>query len=109
MSFKTSLNQTVTYWPSTGTDIYGGNTFGSPVTRPARWEDKSELIRDKSGGEYVTKSRVFMAVDFDLDGFLFLGTSVAADPRMVAGAYEIRQRSSIPDLRNLETIFTAFL
>jgi hypothetical protein len=109
VSYESSLNQTVTYWPVTGHDVYGGNTFGSPETRPARWEDRADTIRDKSGVEYVTKSRVFMSQDFDLDGYLYLGTSAAANPTTVSGAYEIRQKSAIPDLSALQTLYTAFL
>jgi hypothetical protein len=74
-----------------------------------RWEDRAEAIRNKNGGEYVTKSRVFAGQDLSLDGYLYLGESDEVDPRTVDGAYEIQQISKIPDLSNLETIYTAYL
>lgn len=107
--FDTALNQTVTYWGPSGSDVYGGTTFTAPSTRLARWEDKSEIIRNKAGAEYVTKSRVFMKNDFDLNGYLFLGSSSEADPRTVIGAYEIQQRAMTPDLKALKNLFTAYL
>lgn len=109
MSFSQGLNQDITYWPTTGYGGFGSNTFGSPVTIKGRWEEKSELIRDKTGSEVVSTTRVYLNQDIAMDGFLFLGTSVAADPTGLAGAYEIRQLSKIPDLRNLQSVRVAFL
>lgn len=109
MSFLTALNQTVTYWAQTGLDTYGKGTFASPVTRACRWEDKAELILDKYGEEVVSQSRVFFGQDIALEGYLYLGTSAGADPTVVAGAKEIRQRKMTPDLRNLQQLYVAFL
>lgn len=106
--FSQSLHQFVTYWGPTGSDVYGNTTFSAPDVRKARWEDKAEMIRSKTGGEYVTKSRVFMDEDFSIDGYLLLGESGEADPRAVA-AFEIQQRAKTPDLRALKNIYVAYL
>ena len=108
-NFERNLRQTATYWASTGHDLFGKQAFATPVTLPVRWEDKVELIRDKTGEEIASKSRVFLATDIDIDGYLFLGTSVAADPTQVNGAEEVRQLVSTPDLRNLKTLYVAYL
>lgn len=106
--FSQSLHQFVTYWGPTGSDVYGNTTFSAPDVRKARWEDKAEMIRNKTGGEYVTKSRVFMDKDFDIDGYLLLGESAAVDPRTVT-AYEIQQRARTPDISSLKNVFVAYL
>lgn len=107
--FERNLRQTLTYWAPLGTDMYGRTSFAAPVTRICRWEDKSELVRSKKGDEIVTKSRVFMAEDFDINGYVFLGTSVATDPHDVEGAWEIQQRAATPDLRLMKTLYVAYL
>jgi hypothetical protein len=74
-----------------------------------RWEDKVEQFRDKSGQETVSRSKVFLAQDVSMDGYLFLGDSSVADPRDVPGANEIRALSKIPDLRSATALRVAYL
>lgn len=109
MSFEQNLHQTITYWAPTGSDTYGQVTFAAPVQLSARWEDNAQLIRNKAGQQYTTKSRVFLAQDFDLNGYLFLGTSSVSSPFGVSGAYEIQQKATVPDLAGLKTLYVAYL
>lgn len=109
MSFTRNLHQKVTYWAPTGTDSYGGTTFAAPQILIARWEDNSEMFRDKTGQETTSRARVFFNQDIALDGYLYLGESNEPDPREVAGAYEIRQVKTTPNLRNLQSLRVAML
>jgi len=104
-----NLHDDVTYWQITGTNRYGKTTFGAPVVLKGRWEERSEMIRAKNGQEIVSKSRVYLLEDVELDGYLYLGVSNDADPSAIDGAYEIQMKGRIPDLRNLTTLYTAFL
>jgi len=109
MNLSRMLNQQATYWASLGQDEYSRTSFAAPTTIAVRWEDTAEVIRNKKGDEYVSKSTVFCATDFALDGYLYNGVSAEADPRVVSGAHEIMQISKIPDLRSMQELFTAFL
>lgn len=104
-----NLVQDITYWaPST----YGGTgeaSFASPAVLKGRWEDRVENILNASGDEIISRSRVFLASQVAIGGYLYLGTSATADPKTVDGALEIQQTSRIPDLRLVKTLHTAFL
>jgi hypothetical protein len=99
-----SYKQTCTYWAPGSMNQYGKMTYTAPVTKACRWEEISITFQDKRGEEKQSKTRVFMDDDVDVDGYLMLGTSVAADPTVVDGAMEIQQKSRIPNLRAVKTI-----
>ncbi len=104
------LHQVLTYWAPAGTyDTYGKPLYLSPVQYNCRWEDKQQNFVNKIGTEKVSKSRIFLSEQLDIDGFVFLGTSVASDPTQVSGAREIQALGRIPDLRNLKSLTTVFL
>lgn len=110
MNLDRMLNQVCTYWiKQAGTNSEGKAVYSAPVSRKVRWEDTMTSIQDKHGADSVSKSTVFSAADWDLNGYLFLGTSADADPTKVPGAFEIIQVSRVPDLRNLQTLYTAYL
>lgn len=109
MAFARNFRQTMTYWAPTGHDTYGKPTFASPTTYACRWEDKQELFRDKKGQEVISKSKVYTGATLNIDGYLFLGTSVAADPTVVNGAWEIRMIGVSPDLRAIRQLNVATL
>ena len=104
------LNQTCTYWAPTETrDLGGKRTYDAPVQHACRWEDRTEMYQDKQGEEKISKSKVFLIVDLDLDGYVMLGTSAASDPTVLPEAYEIQQKSKIPDLRSVTSLVTLYL
>lgn len=104
------LNQTCTYWAPTETrDLGGKRTYAAPVQKVCRWEDCTEMYQDKQGEEKISKSKVFLTEDVALDGFVLLGTSAAADPTVIPEAYEIQQKSRIPDLRSVTSLITLYL
>lgn len=95
--------QTATYWPVTGTDGYGGHSFGSPQTLAVRWVDKAEQFLDARSELLVSKSVIWVEVDVSIGGYLKLGVDATADPTQVDDAYPIKQMVKVPSLRNLRT------
>lgn len=108
-NFEQNMRQTVTYWQSLGSDLFDKRTYAAPVTLPCRWEDKAELFKDYHGNEVTSRSKVFLSSDVKLSGYLYLGTSTAADPLTLVDAYEIMQVVRLPDLRNLKTLYVVFI
>ncbi len=103
-----NLNADITYWAATP-DGFGGFTFTAPVTMKGRWEGRNELFRTLTGEEIVSEAIVFVEFDVAINGYLFDGTSVAADPTLVGEARLIKQFVRIPDLRDLSQDRRAFL
>lgn len=108
MSYLKALKQDITYWVPGAENKFGGKAFNRSQVK-GRWEDSAELFRDKTGQEVVSKARVFFAFDVSINGYLYLGTSSATDPRTVAGAHEIRQTKTSPDLRAMKSLRVAIL
>jgi hypothetical protein len=94
-----NLKQEATYWGNPVPDGWGGLTFDSPVEISCRWEDKTEMFTTASGKEAQSSVVVFLGQDVDIDGFLYLGSSDQANPKDVAGAYQIKAFKKIPGIR----------
>ena len=92
------LNQTITYWSPATINKYGDLAFDTPVTINGRWENSVQLVADSKGREFTSRAKVYLFSDVENEGYLFLGTSSAADPTTVEGAYLIRFFSKIPDI-----------
>lgn len=109
MTLSAAYKQDVTYWGSPQPSGYGGNVFTAPVTFKARWEGRAEQVFTPTGDEIVSQAVVFVPQDLDIGGYLYLGTSVAADPTAVAGAFEVKQFLKVPDLHNMRSERRAIL
>ena len=105
------LNQTATYW-SFSTRTTGGfakRVFDAPVAISVRWEDTNELFMNARGEEQVSMSIVMIDQDVQEGGYLFLGTSVATDPRAVTDARIIKKFDKTPDIKANKFQRTVFL
>lgn len=92
------LNQTATLWVSGTLDGYGNPSFAAPVQIPCRWEGKTEKLINGDGSEVVSRARVFLAQDVKEGDYLYLGTAVGANPKVVIGAYAVRVFAKVPAL-----------
>ena len=91
-----NMNQVATYWPRTGSDMYGAPTFGSAVAIKCRWEDRAVQFRDAQGNETVSDAVVYPDRTLEIGGYLLRGTASGSPP---ATAREIRQTMLSPALR----------
>ncbi len=107
--FYRKLKQDVTFWAAVS-DGFGGYTYSAPVTIRGRWEAKVELFRNVAGDELQSESVVYLSADVDEGDYIFLGTSVAADPATPdIGAEQVRGFRKVPDLASLTYERKAFL
>lgn len=88
----------VTRWVATP-DAYGGFTFGAPTTQDGKWEDTAEAFKTPTGETIVSKAVVYLTSDVSIGDYLYLGTSIAADPTALSGAYRVEVFQKSPDLR----------
>ncbi len=98
-NFLTAFHrQKATYWATGTSDGFGGHTFTAPISLDVRWEEKNELVINDKGETVVSRARVFVDRDLDLEGYLFLGVSTGADPRVVDDTYRILEIRKTPSL-----------
>lgn len=112
MSGQRNLKQVLTYWaPSAkdSTNLYGKPTSSAPVQLQCRWEDRTEELASKNGVQFISRSRVFVNEQVDIDGYIFLGVSAQADPVNEKEAKEIQQVARQPDLRGLRNLTVMYL
>ncbi len=104
------LREDVTHWPVTGSDGYGGFTYGAAVKFKGRWEDKAELFITNDREEKVSRAIVYTAVAVDEGDYLGRGDLTATnDPSTLADTFRVRLPQRTTDLRNLLSIHKAFL
>lgn len=103
MYLKRYYKQTATYWAPGTPDKFGKPNFAAPAQTKCRWENVVQTVYDAKGQEITSQATVAVPSDFPvvLDGYLFLGVSVAVDPRTLSGAQQIRVTHHTPDIRNL--------
>ena len=100
--------QTATYWSVSGTSSSGDPSFATPVSIKVRWEQRTAVFTRPNGEEASSSSVVFVKQDMVEGDFLFLGTSVLADPNDVA-SQKVQGFSKIPELVGNEFERRAFL
>lgn len=104
---RRGLKQDATYWAPAAPDGFGSVNFSAPVSIKCRWEEKSELFRDKDARELMSSAIVYVDRSVVLQGYLALGTFTETDPRTVGR--EIRQRSVSPNLRATHQLNKVYL
>ena len=103
MSFLTSkLGQVATLWSITGVDGGGDPTFAAPRTINVRWESRINQNLDsrgehqRSGTAETSAAFVYLAEDVKEGDYVFLGTSVIANPRSVLNAFRVKAFEKTP-------------
>lgn len=114
MNLARNMHQDVTHWPVTGSDGFGGFTFGAPILMKGRWEEKQELFLDANSEEAISKGIVYLITDVDVGDWLALGDYVTIptpiiNPSTLDNAYRIRQRNKSTNLRNTEALRKVYL
>ena len=107
------MKQTAVYWAPSTIDEFGKFTWAEPVEIVCRWEDVAEEYIDAEGDRQLSSAKVYVGEDVEVGGVLFLGeiTDIESggDPKDNDGAWEIRKFAQLPNLKNTETLRTAFL
>jgi hypothetical protein len=111
MGFAKNLQQDVTHWPLTGSDGYGGFTYGTPIKLAGRWEEKQELFLTPDGEEKLSQAICYLNTDVSAGDYLALGdfaTTPIADPTTTSG-FRARNYSKVTDLRALNALRKVWL
>lgn len=114
MNIQRNLKHQITHWPVTGSDGFGGSTFGTPVVYMGRWEDTVEQYRNRKNEEVVSHSVVYLLTDVQVGDYLALGDYTAtASPVTLNStatiARTVEQQHRTTDLANLVALRKVFL
>lgn len=105
--------QTCTYWARLGTDGSGQPRFADPIDIKCRWEDETVEFLDQEGAKQISNAIVYVDREVTLGGVLRLGAvadiGTSLSPNQHRDAYHIRKLGKLPNLRNTETLLTAYV
>ena len=107
--FKKHLHQQATYFAPSTNDGFGRTTVDSGTLVNVRWQDQNVLFRSVDSLEETSSAIVYMADEIVPRGWLVLGDETGNDPKLVAGAFEIRQVQKSPTLDNRAILYKVFL
>ena len=129
---KRMRKQVGAYWSVSGFDRHGREEYAQAEGLRLRWEDKAQQFIDANNETVVSNSIVYVDRELKVgDVLILLDISDAGDitglteqqimdalrdsltdkdnPSKNEGSYPIRQFHKLPDLRNKNTLLTAYL
>lgn len=101
--YARNMPQEATYYPATGQDRYGSDTYGDGEALSVRWQGKPVLVRNYEGREVVSEAVVYCSALVAVRGKLGLGSATLAE------AKEIISVQTSPSLRGDEVLVKAYL
>lgn len=109
---KRMRRQKAVWWQRLSPDEYGEFSYAVPVEVSCRWDDTAQEFLDPKGETQTSRSVVYVDRLMTVGDRLKRGeleSDTADDPSEEAEAFEIRRFDQNPNLRNTETLLTAFL
>ena len=117
MNLGKFFNQTAVYWPCTGSDGYGGYTYGEPTEVDVRWTIKQEKFLSSQGAgngveEILSRVIVLSETDFTMKGKMALMSLVdlsSSGTPETEDALTIEGFEKIPTIKGDQFLRKAFL
>lgn len=117
------MKQQLVYWPPAGKDMFGKPVWGTAVQLACRWEDDNDEMLTPEGERVISSAKVFVAQDVLYSGVLLLLNQNETinslldqtnpwnniDGSGVARPRRIIRFSKLPDLKNRQTLRTAYV
>lgn len=101
MNFAAWLTQTVNVAPVSGIDQYGKPTYGPPVARQVRLEQRRTMVTTGRGEEAVANHRLWCAEPINLTDRIWLPGLSTADNEAAKLALTVSSSSDKPGARTL--------
>lgn len=104
--------QKCVYWENLNPDGVGGSVFAEPVELLCRWTDKNQVVVDDFNRQIVSVAGVMTEDELELGSYLMKGelnAEVPVDPRGFDGAFLIKWRKSVPDIKARAFLNKAYL
>ena len=105
--------QPAVYWEFDKADAFGSSTFKAPTQRFVRWDEKTTLISDSTGKEFLSMAEIITPDDMKEQSYIALGDIAdygAGSPLGQLGAFEIKKMDRHPLFRSKTLdVFIAYL
>lgn len=107
--------QDAVYWEHDGMDSFSNPKFKAPVEVTVRWDEKSEIVSDNNGREFVSRAQVLTPDNMVEQSYLRLGTIAdlpagVDEPRDIVGAWEVKKMDRHPLFKSKTLdVFIAYL
>lgn len=114
MSIITRMRkQTAVYWSRDATpDEFGAYSYAAAVQIECRWDDSAREYRDAQGQTQLSQAVVYVDRVMKVGDMLKEGdleSDTVADPTDDPDAFKIQGFDKNPNIRNTETLLTAYL
>ena len=109
---KRMRRQRAIYWEKLTPDHHGRNRYAEPVEIACRWEEGTSDFRTAGGTALMFTATIYVDRPMKIGDKLKRGTlesDTPSNPDEVDKAYTIQRYSEIPNLRNTETLLTAYV
>jgi hypothetical protein len=109
---KRMRRQTAIWWKKGSPDQYGTNSFEAPIEVPCRWEEVGQEYLSAQGEKQLSRAIVYVDRKMVMGDRLAPGpldSDTPDDPIEHAGSYLIERFDVLPNLKNTESLFTAYL
>jgi len=109
---KSMRRQTAIWWKKAAPDQYGTDSFEAPVEVACRWEEVGQEYLSAQGEKQLSRAIVYVDRKMSMGDRLALGSldsDTSADPIEYEGSYLVERFDVLPNLRNSENLYTAYL
>jgi hypothetical protein len=109
---KSMRRQTAVWWKKGAPDQYGTDSFDDPVEVKCRWEEVGQEYLSAQGEKQLSRAIVYVDRKMAMGDRLaqgLLDSDTPADPMNHAGSYLVERFDVLPNLRNTENLYTAYL
>ena len=103
--------QTALYWGNPVPNGSGGYTFDEVVEVKCRWDDKTEVMSDEKGKEFVSRATILSPEELEPEGYICLASLTDfpsgqdfSKPKNIPGAFPIRKKDKVPMIKST-TVF----
>lgn len=100
--------QTAVYWANPVNNGFSQFTYDAPVEIKCRWEEKDQIVSQPDEKAVIYRSIIFLLIDVDVDGLLWLGslddltTIQKADPLKIENIMIIKRFEKSPEIRKTD-------
>ena len=103
------MTDVITYWSPGLMDVFGELDFATPMELAGRWQATNELFTDINNREQISNAIVYLNMEVEVGGWLFLGFDPSNDPKEVAGAYEVKKVDATHRLKSSDMLYKVYL
>jgi hypothetical protein len=104
--------QKAIWWVQGALDRYGNPTFDAPVEVDCRWEEVGQEYLSDKGEKQLSRAVVYVDRAMQMGDRLALGameSDTPEDPIAHTGSKQIERFDVLPNLKNTENLYTAYL